>query len=438
MEADALRKQLSVASQAAIQADADVSARLQACLIEEREQAVLDRQSLLSQITDLVNKSGEQQDARWVSKIDNIRSNIASSTSKFRTADKLYSEGMDVWAQKENLLVEEVLKSRDTLKGKMKKDWNVSCITLPLLKCILTETQAVNEHNTSIQTTTKSVHEETVRIVDAQMKDMAVQMQALDDFVTRARSQNERHHETHVRSLEGMASTIRQSYTSMGDHFESTYSRVRDLGADMADRSTALQNALSPLNSTLCQPLSDLRANITNAPLREYTPTGETPSKATYTYPTTLPRTEAHNTLLAKLAKGPRPTSSLSADVSMSPTLPSPTKSIIYTDAAAAAPAAADDIVLIQPIDQTHHNPGLREVHININAALPALRTSDPLIAQAQETLMPPPLKRHATMESKLPQKFGAKGGMRAEGRENSALGLGPGAGRRLRSSPSG
>lgn len=127
VEANDLRKQLSKASQAAVQADADISARLQACLTEEREQAVLDRQSLLSQITDLINRSGEQQDARWVSKIDTVRSDIGNSTSKFQTAEKLYSEGMDVWSQKESLLVEEVLRSRETLKSKMKKDWNVSC-----------------------------------------------------------------------------------------------------------------------------------------------------------------------------------------------------------------------------------------------------------------------------------------------------------------------
>lgn len=128
MEADALRKQLSIASQAAMRADADVSARLEVCLAEERQQAVLDRQNLLSQITDLVNKSGEQQDARWVSKINTVRSDIASSTSNFQAADKLFSEGMEIWSQKENLLVEEVLKSRETLKSKMKKDWNVSHI----------------------------------------------------------------------------------------------------------------------------------------------------------------------------------------------------------------------------------------------------------------------------------------------------------------------
>ena len=117
-----------------MQAGADVSAKLEGCLTEERQQAAAERQNLLSQITDLVNRSGETQDARWASKIEAVRSDIATSTSKFQAADKIYCEGMDVWSQKENLLVEEVLKSRETLKGKMKKDWMVSCIQVALLQ----------------------------------------------------------------------------------------------------------------------------------------------------------------------------------------------------------------------------------------------------------------------------------------------------------------
>ena len=52
----------------------------------------------------------------------------------------------------------------------------------------------------------------------------------------------------------------------------------------------------------------------------------------------------------------------------------------------------------------------------------------------------PPPLKRHATMDTKLPGKgfagsIGKRGGARAEGRENLKV---LGEGRRLRSSHSG
>lgn len=109
-----------------MQAEARMSSQLQSALDEERSHAAQDRHDLLSQITSLVNKSGEVQDTRWQSKMDTIKSDIASSRSTLESEEKRYNEAMNVWSQKENLLVEEVLKSRDTLKSRMKKDWTVS------------------------------------------------------------------------------------------------------------------------------------------------------------------------------------------------------------------------------------------------------------------------------------------------------------------------
>ena len=413
-EADDLRQKASSAAKAAVQADANVAARLEICLIEERVQASQERQGLLAQITDLVNKSGEVQDARWKSKLNAVREEVLSSKSELQMADEGYNTGMDVWSQKEKLLVEEVLKSRDTLKGRMKDDW-----------------KAINEHNTSIQATTKSVHEETIRIVDAQMKDMATQMQALDDFVTRARKQNELHHSTHVGSLEGLTSTVRQSYSSIGDHFVSTYDRVRHIGEDISTQSTSLQASLPPLSSIIQQPLAELRSNISGAPLKEYTPTGETPRKTQYQYPTTLPRTESHDRLLGRKPSAPPPSPRRS-----------PSKSVVYTD----TPATDGDLHPTSTSPSKEANPGgLREVSLNVNASLvrnhsdssaPTLLTTGKADPE-NVGMAPPPLKRQATMESKLPTKFGGgrmPGVVKLEGREN--LGASFGSGRRLRSSP--
>lgn len=387
-----------------------MSARLETCLKEERAQASQDRQNLLEQITTLINQSGESQDSRWESSITAVRKDIASARSTLESANENYDTSMDVWSEKENLLVGEILKSKDTLKSKMKDDW-----------------KAINEHNISIQATTKSVHEETIRIVDAQIKDMATQMQALDDFVTRARSQNERHHSRHITSLQGLASTVHQSYSSIGGHFVSTYDRVREIGADISTQSTALSASLPPLGSTIQQPLADLRDNISTAPLKEYVSTGETPRKTQYQYPTTLPRTEPHGKFLGKAApSSPRHTNSI-----QSPNK-SPSKSIVYTD----APAMNG---IPSPSPSREPNPAsLREISLNVGASLkrdhqgPAAATA---IKSDAETMGmgPPPLKRQAT-ESKLPQKFGGgrAGMVKLEGRENM------GAGRRLRSSPTG
>ena len=412
-EADDLRQKASAAANAAVQAEANVAARLETCLDEERAQASKDSHDLLAQITSLVHKSGEVQNARWESKLNAVREEVLSSRSALQAAEHGYNTGMDIWSQNEKLLVDEVLKSRDTLKGKMKEDW-----------------KAINEHNSSIQTTTKSVHEETIRIVDAQMKDMASQMQALDDFVTRARKQNERHHTTHVDSLQGLASTVRQSYSSIGDHFVSTYDRVRHIGEDISTQSAALQASLPPLTSTVQQPLANLRSDITGAPLKEYSPTGETPRKTQYQYPTLLPRTESHEKLLGKKTTAP-------------PASPrrSPSKSVVYTDITATGGELSPSS--ISPSKESNPN-SLREVSLNVNASLVRNHSdsSAPTLLTAGKAdpdnvgMAPPPLKRQAT-ESKLPAKFsGSKmpGVMRLEGREN--LGASFGSGRRLRSSP--
>lgn len=125
-EADELRFQISTATLSAIQAEADLSSRLEAVLKEERAQAAEDRQNLLSQISLLVTKSGEAQDARLQSKVNGIKTEMMSSRSDLENAEKKYSNSMGVWSEKENLLVEEVVKSRETLKSRMKKDWTVS------------------------------------------------------------------------------------------------------------------------------------------------------------------------------------------------------------------------------------------------------------------------------------------------------------------------
>jgi kinesin family protein 11 len=125
-EADGLRKQLTAASEVAMQANAAASARLDAVLAEERQQLAADRQSLLSQISSLITAQGEAQDLRLSAKITEVQKDIISSKDTFEASRAKYSEGMDTWNDKETSLVGEVLRSRETLKSKLKEDWVVS------------------------------------------------------------------------------------------------------------------------------------------------------------------------------------------------------------------------------------------------------------------------------------------------------------------------
>jgi kinesin family protein 11 len=61
------------------------------------------------------------------------------------------------------------------------------------------------------------------------------------------------------------------------------------------------------LDEHLCQPLGALREDISSTTIREYEPTGETPQKMQYQYPTELPRTQPAHALLAGMEGAPTP-----------------------------------------------------------------------------------------------------------------------------------
>lgn len=264
-------------------------------------------------------------------------------------------------------------------------------------------------------------------IVDQQVKDIEIQMHALDDFVTRARSQNSQHHDSHVQSLQGLSSTVNSSYANIGTHFTSTYERVRDLGDEMSAQATTMQQNLEPLDSVLRQPLSELRQNIATAAFQEYQPTGQTPQKMQYTYPTELPRTDAHEHLLAALR---RP-----FDASRSPSKsigPGPVSSIpvIFNDTTEDSPSHSRQYSKSLPASglpveegerpTTSGSAGLREVDVNV----PMVGSGQPVEAPAFKRSM------SAVGGGKLPVLKSKKSIVQLEGRENVNV-LAQGSGRR-------
>jgi kinesin family protein 11 len=121
-----------------MQGNSATSAKLEDVLREEREQAAADRQTLLSQITNLVMTQGKMQDARLSAKIGEVQKDVLSSKESFEASRIQYCQGMDAWNEKEGKLVEEVLRSRETLKSKLKEDWVVSYYTSVSLLILLT------------------------------------------------------------------------------------------------------------------------------------------------------------------------------------------------------------------------------------------------------------------------------------------------------------
>ncbi|KAL1910835.1 Kinesin-related motor protein [Sporothrix stenoceras] len=283
-ESDALRKQVEEASLAAVQSNTTVAAQIQEAIDEERRQAAEDRQQLLAQIGSLISEQAKKQDTRFTAKTNAIRERIAESNTAFEGGLDTYAKGMDAWNTVADGYVQDASKSRDALKLRLQEDWTTA-----------------NEHSTSIQNTTKSVHAETVRVVGEQMKDLDVKMQDLDDLVTRATTRNDDHLAEHTASVSKMTEVVTATFSELSAHAQDTIGRGENFMEEAEADLKGQRSDWEPTQDTLCQPLDDLRSCVSNTTLREYVPTGETPEKVQYKYPLDLPRTAPHHILIASL-----------------------------------------------------------------------------------------------------------------------------------------
>ncbi len=458
-EADKLRQQISQANTTYVTAGEDSHAQLQRAMEEEREIAAAERSALMAKVSGLLNDSAMAQETRLNGFVEGANKRLKTSTDEYRVAQQTYAGGMDVWTSNSQALTDKTVQSREAIKSKLKADWGTA-----------------SQSTVKLTETTKAVHGETVRIVDGQMEQMDGQLTTLDEIITRVRAQNEEHHKAHSDSLGQLASNVQQSYSSIGKHFETSYSRTQALDTEMADRVTALEQTLPHLTSDgdIRQPLQHLRSDIASAQLAEYTATGETPAKTNYTYPTALPRTEDHSTLLDRMRgisqpsdrpKSPSKRTSPTKHRSSPTKIPSsPSKTQIFTDTPPtltlndlpALPASAPNTRSVTASSQSLSTTSLRELDVNVvlagNANSFATGAQDEKIdfcVGTGESKVPAPvLKRYHTnplsvsqgVESKLPG-FGrqGKGGRAtmAAGVENLApggLGASIGPGRRLRS----
>lgn len=243
------------------------------------------------------------------------------------------------------------------------------------------------------------------------MKDLDVQMTALDDFVTRARSENADHHNQHTISMANLAGTVGTSFSNISSHYKDTFSRVQDLGDDMGASIQQLQDSLEPLDDELVQPLSKLRNDIASTGIRDYERTGETPEKTEYYYPTRLPRTAPHDRLIAGLQGAPTPSKPANTPARRTPAAQ------VFTDFDDSERARSPSRPMSSDSSRNPLSESLREVNTN-------LTTNSLLFDASASTMSVLPLTDENTVPivkkstSKIPHKQSNKK-MRLEGVEN-------------------
>lgn len=247
-----------------------------------------------------------------------------------------------------------------------------------------------------------------MQIVEAQLQQMAIQMAALDEFVTRAREQNNRHHAERVQRSSAISQMVVASAQTSANELIERQRQLAELSQQSEQDTSNLEALVSPFTDDTRGPLAEVPGVMHAWMMREYQPTGATPQKREWTLPTSLPRTESHDVLVARLRGLPLPeTKTASGPASHTPgrlsprkfgsprklasptrsKLPSPSKTKVFTDAP--ANHAASQTPTIAPTSGSSSAPvapsttarsiggsssngvsgGLKEVDINIATA---------------------------------------------------------------------
>jgi len=289
-ESDRLRRELEAATQAMIEANASHAARMKEVLEEERTQAAQERQALLAQIAKLITTQADLQDSRLTNRALQIQSSMEDASTAFASSVDEYTSGMRAWSEKDDVVLAEVSRSRDALRTQLQSDW-----------------AAAERYSTAIQTATKAVHAETVRVVEGQVEDLDVQMGDLDAFVARARQQNASGSGKCAEAVRGVSSAVEGGLGRLAERFGEVGERMQRLGDAVEGDVEVVEEGMDQLEQSVVRPLAGLREEVVKIKMKEYEPTGKTPEKTSYPIPTNLPRTAPHEILLASMRGEPIP-----------------------------------------------------------------------------------------------------------------------------------
>lgn len=396
-ESDRLRKALQEANRKNMEASLSAASQLEAAIDAERSASENDREQLMQQMASLVNEAARKRDERLNAQLTLTQTAIVEATEQFEIADRVYAEGMDQWNEDDSALRGKIVKSKEETKNRFKKDW-----------------AAVGDRNTRIQESTKAVHKETVKIVDAQVQDMATQMAALDGFVARAREQNDGHHKEHIASLEEMSTQLRRSFENAQNCLSS--SSIETFNTGIKAHLDEVSSTFADINDMARDPIQHLQQGLGDTVMRDYIPTGQTPQRRDWSYPKSLPRTIALPLSTTPTGKPPasnslsRTLSTKSSRELLSPRK-SPRKQIVRADTPPSSSTEGHSHLPKIPNEaETKPTTHLKEVDLNILPSTaahkqPSLTKPDDSSTTSSTLTSDDPKVSTVTTTSRLPTK---------------------------------
>ncbi|KAK9322433.1 P-loop containing nucleoside triphosphate hydrolase protein [Lipomyces orientalis] len=244
---------------------------------EDNKKAVEEGQALISQISSLISSMVDGQTHRLATRIQGVQKEMATSKTSLDTAGHEFVTGVSGWLNKQGEFQRSMMQNKERIK-----------------QTIVESYRAAEQKGEGLQESTRTIHSEAIKIVSSQKENLATQMQALDEFVTRARAQNESHHMDYGLAIRSIESELHEGLDGANKDIEESARGLHVYGDEAKILlETAVKDADVHSNASVKE-FTALRDAVLKLQLREYVPSGHTPKKGkTYDVPTHLPKTIA-------------------------------------------------------------------------------------------------------------------------------------------------
>lgn len=282
-----LKDELHVASMRNTEMITSAAQQLVKAQEEDIRTNIEEEARIMSQVQEMMQAFTLNRGLRNQKTAEKFTSQINTAITDIQDQDVKVGTAIDLWTNADGVFGRKLAKDKEEVKKSIVRGWDTA-----------------KERTETIQQSTEVIHKETVQLVDAAMQNVDSQTQALDEFVTRAKTMNQTHHTSHRTTVDALLSNAQATRQSVQHEFVKAKAEIEACGKAVLANTTQQKQDYASLGSDLSRHTDGVREK-TRTDMQEDIPTQTTPKKQEYQYPTSWQTTKAHAELIAEVQDEP-------------------------------------------------------------------------------------------------------------------------------------
>lgn len=266
--------------------NAEVIAQITQQLTEAQEhnsKSTLEEESrMLAQVQEIVGNLSRNRQSRAQKTTEAFHQQIQAVVADIQDQDMKSSTAIDLWINAEGVFGRKLAKDKESLKTSIVQSWD-----------------SAKDRTETIQQSTAAIHKETVQLVASALENVDSQTEALDQFVTRAKTMNETHLSSHQTAVSSLSQNTQETRQSVQHEFNKAKAEIESCGKSILTNVEEHRKDVAALLAMVGSQTEQIKQKAATD-MQQDLPTRTTPKKQEYVYPTTWMTTKRHSELLSQ------------------------------------------------------------------------------------------------------------------------------------------